>query len=385
VSEGLTPNLLWVSLVAAAVGFLIISRILSYGKALIVACVKVSIPLIYFSWFFDGTWTFLDDMTYLDIGERMLQWGYNPLTVFTDKAAYDHLQMYAGGHHILYPWWNMLAEYLFGNYYYAPVFLNVALTFVCAYFMFRLATICGFKSNYARALMLFFLLHPEVLAWSSVLNLKDVMVMTLTIILLYLIIGLSNRFTVSGLCLATGILFLFYWIRFYVPFILTSATIIWLVFRYSRRRKFIFTALILICSYWLWDNFNIASHGERMGRMIAEESKVYNFIHIVLTPQPWSIDPNYSFLFVPSILHWVLFVPAVIAGIHIWRRFKNASLPLIYLIMGLLFYSTIPELGGPRHRFQLMFIVAWLQFHFFWIWLVNRDPGQNVLQDEKGI
>ena len=53
-SEGITPNLLWVSLLAAAVGVLILSRILSYGKALLVACVRVSIHLIYFSWFFDG-------------------------------------------------------------------------------------------------------------------------------------------------------------------------------------------------------------------------------------------------------------------------------------------------------------------------------------------
>lgn len=384
-SEGITPNLLWVSLVVMAAGVLIMSRILTYGAALLVACIRVSIPLIYFSWFFDGTWTFLDDMTYLSQGQQVLFYGYNPITILTDI---DFLESLTGGHHILYPWWNVLGVYLFGSHYYSPVFLNVILTFVSAYFIFRLATACGFKSNYARALMLFFLLHPEILAWSSFINLKDVMVMTLTIILLYLIIGLSKRLTVPGLCLAAGILFLFYWIRFYVPFMLTSAILIWLVFRHSRRRKFILISLILICSYWLWNSFDIASYREYREKGIFTTEWMgysYNLIRIVLTPQPWSIDSNTPFLFVPSILHWLLFVPAVIAGIHIWRRFKGASLPLIYLVLGLLFYSSVPEVIGPRHRFQLIFIIAWMQFHFFWITLVNKNPGQNVIQDGKGI
>lgn len=379
-SEGITPDLLWVSLVVLAVGFFIMSRILTYGAALLVACVRVSIPLIYFSWFFDGTWTFLDDMTYLSQGQQILFYGYNPVTILADL---DFLESLSGGHHILYPWWNVLGVYLFGGHYYSPVFLNIILTFVSAFFMYRLAILCGFKLNYAKALAVFILFHWEILLWSSFINLKDIMVMTLTIIMIYFLIKLSKRLTIFGLCIIVGTTFLFYWIRFYIPLIITSTTFIWFISTSSRKRKFILTSVTVLCTAWAWSAFGFwekSSHREAL----SVATYFYNLTRMVLTPQPWSVEAATSFLFIPSILHWFMLIPIIIVSFNLWNKFNDTKLLLIYLILGLLFYSST-ELIGPRQRLQLMFIIAWLQFHFFWITLVNRNPGQNVLQDEKGI
>ena len=39
---------------------------------------------------------------------------------------------------------------------------------------------------------------------------------------------------------------------------------------------------------------------------------------------------------------------------------------LIYAALIIVSYAVTEELLGPRHRFQLTFILAWMQFHFLW-------------------
>jgi hypothetical protein len=88
---------------------------------------------------------------------------------------------------------------------------------------------------------------------------------------------------------------------------------------------------------------------------------------MLLTPQLWAISPEYSFLLLPSLLHWLLLIPALLGAWMLWRRSREAALLLIYLAIVLVVYGFIPEQVGARQRVQVTFIVAWTQFHFFWV------------------
>src|SRR5439155_4300349 len=162
-------------------------RIIGLPTALLAAGLKVSVPLTYFAWSYDGSWNILDDLSYLEWGMHVLDYGFDPLTVFFYPEGRLALFNVSGGPHIIYPWWNMLAIWLFGEHYFSPVLLNVGLTFLAGYFLDRIVHLIGFEKSYRQAFFLFFLFHWDIIAWSSFLNLKDTLVMTLTVLNFWLL------------------------------------------------------------------------------------------------------------------------------------------------------------------------------------------------------
>ncbi|MFE1746600.1 hypothetical protein [Coleofasciculus sp. H7-2] len=367
-AEGLTSDLLWATFCIGLLCFWIASRNISIFTAFYVALVKVLIPLVYFAFFFDGTWIFLDDITYQSQGTKMLQLGYNPITALVNPDGLLNLRSLSGGRHILYGWWNILGQYLFGKHYYSPVFLNVSLTFISGYFLFRIADLSGFSRKYAKGLLLFSLFHWEIVAWSSFLNLKDPLIMTFTIIAIYLILRLSKQLKFYDLLGLGGIVFIFFGIRFYVPAVMMIAIVIWISLFQKGWRRYILLALAAIGSIFVLFFLGLEDTLYNLNRLDWNWTTIFlGVIRMALTPQPWSIEPAYTFLFFPSILHWVLFLPAISGGWMLWRRSREVKLLLIYLALTLLLYGAFYELQGPRQRLQITPIIAWAQFHFLWV------------------
>ncbi|MEP0854542.1 hypothetical protein [Trichocoleus sp. DQ-U1] len=374
-AEGLTNDLLWAAFCMGLLSFWIASRQLSKITSFFVAAVKVLIPLLYFAFFYDGNWTFVDDIAYQFQGKKMLELGYNPITVLVNPEGLSNLMLLSGGRHILYGWWNILGQYLFGKYYYPPVFLNVFLTFISGYFLFCIAHLSGFSPKYAKGLLLFSLFHWEIVVWSSLVNLKDILIMTITIVAIYLILRLSKQLNFYVLLGLGGIFFIFFWIRFYIPIVIMIATVIWISLFLKGWRRYILLVLSAIGSIFV-------------AFFLGLENTIYNFnrldqnwitillgvIRMALTPQPWSIEPAYTFLFFPSILHWILFVPAVWGVWMLWRRSREAKLLFIYLALALLLYGAFQDIQGPRQRLQLTPIIAWAQFHFLWVIFKIQHP-----------
>src|SRR5207247_2658736 len=86
----------------------------------------------------------------------------------------------------------------------------------------------------------------------------------------------------------------------------------------------------------------------------------------LLTPRPWNIEQEYMFLLVPSIFHWALILPTLIGAVLLWKRSRFERMLIIYLALVILLCSFVPEVQGPRQRFQVAFILARMQFEFFW-------------------
>lgn len=354
------------TLIFFLVGLWVSLRVLRKPAAILVSAIKVFIPFIYFEFFSKQQWTFLDDVTYFEFGKSLVGWGYNPISVLFEPDAIANLMMLSGGRHILYGWYNFVAQWAFGEYYYAPVFLNIGLTFFSGLLLYRIAIANNFSRSYSRGIFIFFLLHWELLAWTSVVNLKEALVIFLTIASVYagmkFIETRRHRYAVY----LVALVFIFYWVRFYIPLLLLTSFLINLIF-FTKGYRRLWLSLAALCVsaaygfYVGWDQIMGEAGHLVLGGGIADGA-----FKVAVTPRPWSIDPAYSFLLIPSLLHWFFFVPSIIGCVLLWRRAPQLRLLLIYLVVALCLYGSFEDLQGPRQRLQLVFIYGWAQFHFLW-------------------
>ena len=90
---------------------------------------------------------------------------------------------------------------------------------------------------------------------------------------------------------------------------------------------------------------------------------VYGFLHFILTPVPFGTDVEYGFLDIPALIHWIL-LPVATYGLLLLLREKSsfAWFLLCYMLVFFGLYSVYAELHGPRHRVQLDYAWALLQF-----------------------
>lgn len=383
-ADGLTTDLLWAAFCIWLFGVWVTSRTLSLAASIPIATVKVAIPLLYFA-FFNQRWTFLDDMSYLQRGATLLHSGYTPLNILTPRGIIL-MEAVAEGEHFLYYWWNLLGQYWFGVHYYSAVFLNVGLTFVCGNFLFQLLQELGFDAGYRRLCQAFFLVQWDVLAWSSLVNLKDILAMTLTTMGLFFLVRVihqleSRRLRMPTLGALILVMLIFSGIRFYIPLIFLATAGLWLLFQMRGRRRWWFVAAAAIAMVF------VLQKGSGSFGHIQPSEMVSGLFHFPLTPLPWNVEDDYSFLVWPSAIHWALFLPMVYAGVCLWRQYPPSRVPLLYLLLMMAMYAVIPELSGPRHRVQITAIIAWLQFHFFWMLThdvrMQARSHQNVIARDR--
>lgn len=378
-SAGLTPDLWRVAGCVFLLGLWLSSRDLPLLAAIPVTAIKVAIPLVYFALEPAGILQVSDGLDYHHDAMALYRQGVGPLTLFHDPLAFLQFREAAGGLHVAYPFWNLVALSGFGPHYYAPVFLNVGLTFVAGWLFARLVRAAGAGVAYRRLALAFFLLHWDVVVWSSFLNLKDLWVMTLSLAALCLALsvfsspgspvsaarGVSSRrglaWKVPLLVAVLGVLAAF---RFYAPLLLLAALLAWRLVEGGARGRFAGAALcaaaFVALAAWRWDIF-----AQGAGRLDVP-GMPFGALRFLATPLPWKLSPEYAFLFVPSLLHVLLLVPALLAVPWLWRASPAARLALLYLAVVILFYAAVPALQGPRQRLQAGFAFVWLQFHALW-------------------
>ncbi|HET6386341.1 MAG TPA: hypothetical protein VFJ58_23355 [Armatimonadota bacterium] len=385
-AAGVSADLIFIAICAWLFGCFALRKIVPLRVAMIVALIKTAIPFVYFGWFRDLGWTILDDMTYRADGAELLSLHYNPITALTPRGIATLTTM-SDGHHILYAWWNLTAEYLFGPHYYAPVFFNVCLTYVACYYLYKTALLAGFSVGYCRGLMVFALLQWDVLTWSSLLNVKDPAVMTLTSITLYVILRLARRIEFRLVLGLLVLVFVFFWIRFYIPLGLMAATGVWTFLYRKGWGKFAVLSCAAAASVALAMKIGFGNLSLLLSLLHPEEI-VPGTVRLMLTPQPWSLESASTFLFASSTLHWLLFPATLFGGYVLWRQSTDARLLLIYALITAVLYGMVDALSGPRQRAQIDFILAWMQFQCAWSILTairrrRRPTAMNAVIEES--
>lgn len=357
----LTSNLLMLGLFVWAVCAYIASKELSWPLAVLISAIRVAIPVCYFAWYFDGTWTLIDDYTYYLKAQYFLESGGGPFG-YLNQEGVNTLKSVCGSKHIFYYWWNMLVLWVWGSHYYVPVVINVAISFVTAHLLIRLLRECNFEERYSKAVYILYLLYWDTIAWSSIVNMKDQFAQMLTIGLFLFGIRCVRLRSVRYGAACLGIALWLQWVRYYTPFLAAGATGIWLFFEWKDNRKYI--ALAAACGM----TFAYAPPMHQIAELVRPSGLFFGAIRYTLTPQPWTIHDTYSYLLIPSLMHWLLFIPAIYGAFMVWRESRIARLILIYTIVLIMFYAMIIDLQSSRQRYQISFVFAWAQLHFLWRW-----------------
>jgi len=356
-------QLIWPAIAILVLGFLLsLTFTRRAGLSLFVAALKSGLFLVYFGFFFDGTYTFLDDWKYLRFGKELVQ---NGVGIFNLVHNYDYVRSTVKSANLFYYVYNASALVIFGQGYFAPVAMNVILTFIAAGLLMKAARLgLGMSRRSSIGLFVFLALSPSLLAWSTVANLKDILVATGTAGVVYAVAlvetGKIKRAVVvtilCGLVLALT--------RFYVPLMLGAAFGIGLLASRRGRR-----------SPWLWLGALLAlavvvhelGHGSISGALHQLRSRlsdpVIGVARFIVTPIPFHTQPQYAFLNLPQLFFWALMPLQVYGMFAVWRTKKmTARFVIIYFLLMTLLYGAFPTLQGPRHRIQIDGLIVIFQY-----------------------
>jgi len=326
------------------------------------AVTKAGVFLIYYGWGFDGSFTFLDDWTYLERGSALHAEGVGLGNVIDSLP----LLLAAGeGNPFLYYLHNAVAIDWFGDGYYAPVAMNVLTSVAIAWLATRLVLaerLCPARS--AALYFSFILLHPDITAWSTVMNGKDTLVLLLHVLLLTAVSFFLRGWRWRALLLAAGTVGVLLFLRFYVPLMFALALAITAALQVRGATRWRLLGLSLVGLAGLAWNLGSEGIGFVRETLLADlVNPLEGFLRFLLTPIPFNTEPAYAFLNFPALLHWLL-MPATLLGVWQTYRFGTpfARYLVTYAAVFAALYAVYGELQGPRHRLQLDF--AWATFQF---------------------
>jgi len=342
-----------------------------------IACAKAGLFAIYYGFVFDGRFTFLDDWSYLGRGGALRDAGVGLTNLFDSLP----LLIAAGeGNHFAYYLYNAIAFDWFGEGYYAPVALNVAASAIVAWVSTRLVVVEGLCPRQRAPLFFAFVaLHPDILAWSTVMNGKDTLVLLLHVLLLTSVSMFLRGRRFSALVLAGAVTTALLFLRFYVPLMFAAALVLTATLRLhgaARARVALAAALLLGGLAWQLGVGMLSFVMETLQANLV--NPVTGFVHFLLTPVPFGTDDNYAFLNLPALLHWLL-LPIALLGLRrvAAQRTDFCRYLVMYALTFAALYSVYGELQGPRHRLQLDF--AWATFQFLGLVI-----APHVLRDLLG-
>lgn len=348
-----------------------------YRLAFAIAVVRLSMVAIYHGLMYEPAWNFQDDFQYLRIAEALSQKGYHPLSILNGEFWADIMAL-NNGLHILYSYWNMIWIQLIGPSYSSPVVGNVILTFAVARLLTEVVESTCASRDYLKTICIFYLLHPDTVSWSTVLNFKDVMVQFLIFLFVVGVMAFRSRrhFIGAFYVVASCILMLF--LRYYAVVFMLTALFVWLIV-HSQHRLLYGTPPLLagVALVLMLRDFIPAELFDPSG-------VVYGLVRTIMTPQPWVVEYQYAFITVAAWTHWLL-LPAALLGAVALIRYPSFQLLAFYTLLALLFYATVPELQGVRQRFQIVPIFIWAQAHVLFILLRaawgGSATGQLLLRE----
>ena len=325
------------------------------------ALIKAGLFFLNYWLFFKGQVTGFDDLYYLEMASKLHGIDFVIMDVFQRRQEVKDL---AESAHIFYPIYNYYGVALFGDFYFAPVALNVLATLPVAYVGMRLSMAeFGFTRSQAKMFFFFFLLHPEILAWSTVFNGKETLVLLCHVLFLTGVSLFFRKRVLASILVISPVIYVLFGLRFYTPPLFAAAFFAYSVIALKGKYRLALVALAATCAILLflqlrggWDyilNVYVSSLN----------NPLIGFVHFLLTPRPFFTDPEYEFLNWPSVYHWLV-IPLFFMGfVRVYRMKTRFSRYFIYyFITIMIFYSSFSELQGARHRYQLAFAFAIFEF-----------------------
>ena len=355
------PLVAW-SLGLCLLSILLIQRLIPLKVTIPLVVIKFLIPFSYFGIWADGSW-FIggDDSGYMEAGLMLIETGLHPLSIPFDPQA---RALFSSPSVAIYQWWNMLWMYLIERAYYAPVLANVFVSVLSGLIFFGILQEIGFPKIYRQGFLVFFLLHWDTIVWTSLLNLKEPLVIFAMLVFIRSALNLENRQKIwLGLAGILGCTVFFQGIRFYFPALMGAAYLTYLVLHYRNTKVLLVTLSLAIAVAFLY----LEKFVPLLRELMAPQVFGHGIARVLFSPIPWRVTDPATYLIPGSILHWVLLPGAFFAGWQFIRRPDGARFLILFLLVGLAFYALVPRLGSPRHRAPLMALWTLLEYHFLYL------------------
>jgi len=353
-------------------GFMIMKSVFkrNYLISTLVPLIKASLFVAYNLFFFKESFNTIDAYNYLDLGVFGAQKyeGFFPLLI--DILTLKGEGIYGHTHYVFYAFISLLFE-LFGSYSaQIPIAGSIVITFFSGLVFYKITLLMGLKKYYAKWAFLLFVMHWDIITWSTITLVKDNLVALLFLLIVYFFcLFFKNQFRWYHLFYLIVACITLIFLRFYVLPVIVLA---FLVFSYLN----VFTTRLSVKSFYLTIlvpliTFLVASAmWERYSAylpyiMSFSGDPFYGSFRFFLTPTPLYISSKFSFLYPATILNWT-FLPFTLFGMLICFRKKGIGRMLfIIFVVTVLFYAIIQPHGGetgPRHRLQITFLIILFQF-----------------------
>lgn len=355
--------------------------------SILTALIKYSFCLIYFLvWINYRPVVLLDDQTYFEQSIVIYEDSKGSLPYLFSFESIAYIASLAGGSHFGYYIYVFISFIFFGPYYYSPVILNVFFSVLTGAVLYKTLVLAGLNKRFCMFFIFFFLLHWDIITWSSFINLKDIFVLFLVVSALNCLIGLrlKKRKLWTLIILAT-IAFILLVFRFYLVYFLLVTGIVYFImikmYKIQSRwtgpmMRFLVLVLMPVGFYIIFVRMFSSSLAELGGAT----NVVFGFFRFIFTPLPYSIEENYSFLLISSILHWLM-LPLFFYGVYLFiKRHFIALMPFLILTLLLcVFYGSFGELQGPRHRVLLLYFITLAQaLALYELLNILVKPKQNI-------
>jgi len=352
-------------------GYFIASRIFRTNKlaALTIATIKSLLFFVNYIFFFNIDFFTIDSFNYMDRALRIKE-----ISSFSDflydLVTFNLMHLYGLAHYVYNAFVTTLLFAFNTDSALIPIAGNIVITLLSGYVFTRILILMGMKERYAQWYFLFFVLHWEVMSYSTFSLLKDNLVCFLTICLFYFPALIhASKFKLRHIIPLLLTLWAMMFIRFYITpifFVCYLAYLYLVVFVGKKSWSKIFLLIMAPLAFIafvisIWDMY-----GAYMSLVFDfKGNPIYGIVRFFLTPQPWYVSGSYIYLLIPSILNWVV-IPFTLFGIISLLRIRGLTkLLLIYYLAILIFYGVYSPHGqatGPRHKLQVVFIYALFQY-----------------------
>lgn len=360
--------LIYQSILILILGFLfcLYALRMNLGISAFVSVFKSSSFFLYFKFYFNPEWTHVDDLTYYQNAASLLDQNWTFISIIK-KPLVDQIIMFGGSKHILYDLFNVASQQILGSYYHSAICINIIITFLIV-FIWKLIVKSVFDDT--KTIMMFCvfsLLHWDLWAWSTFVNLKDTLVLLLTSVGLLSLVYLTNKNRLLGATLMTISILGLLLLRFYIPlFFIISYCVYFMLNVWIRTRRSSKIFILIICfGAMLLGMAGIQVIFTKELSIFASKLSlpIIGIPRYLITPIPINVQHEYYFLLFPSIFHFLL-APLAAWGFYslLCNSPKHIKLLVIYFLIMVCFYGTFSELQGPRHRVQLLFFISLYQF-----------------------
>lgn len=382
-STALNMNILLSFFVVFLSGILILKDIMKFEYLFFVSFIKSLIPLLYITLFFEPTWSLFttSDVAKFFTGAFSLE-GQIIYTIKNDGIV--GLLTIPTTWHSVTSLFFLSSLYIFGMFYWAPLFMSIIFSFLTMRVFYHLLISNNFKRKYSTLLVIFYGLHPYVIGWTSFVPLRESLMAFLWLSILHISMGFINgnfRVTIKNLLLLYIILSLIFSVRYYMIFIVGSSVIAFLIFYRKDINKMrlpiappikrVITFVLTLCTFFLISY--LLSYP-------TEHIKSYMYTPLIaikwfLSPNPLSLSPEYTFLFLPSSLHVFLFLPSLLGGYFLWKHVLMFKFLIFNLIIASLVFGAVGL--GIRQRFQFEFILIFMQFQI--IFMLRKNDIKKLM------